>query len=78
LSDFGIARNVDDISGRTTTTMTVGTVAYCAPEQLMGEHIDGRADRYALAGSATSSRDHNCFPLQLRGRHQPPLQWRVD
>ena len=49
LADFGIARNVDDISGLTTTNMTVGTVAYSAPEQLMGEEIDGRADEYALA-----------------------------
>ena len=52
LADFGIARNVDDISGLTTTNMTVGTVAYSAPEQLMGEEIDGRADRYALAATA--------------------------
>jgi serine/threonine protein kinase, bacterial len=30
LADFGIARNVDDISGLTRTDMTVGTVAYSA------------------------------------------------
>ena len=52
LADFGIARNVDDISGLTATNMTVGTVAYAAPEQLMGEDIDGRADQYALAATA--------------------------
>ena len=52
LADFGIARNVDDISGLTTTNMTVGTVAYCAPEQLMGEDVDSRADQYALAATA--------------------------
>jgi serine/threonine-protein kinase len=40
LADFGIARNVDDISGLTTTNMTVGTVSYSAPEQLMGEVRD--------------------------------------
>ena len=44
LADFGIARSVDEISGITTTNMTVGTVAYAAPEQLMGEPVDGRAD----------------------------------
>ena len=52
LTDFGIARNVNDISGLTTTNMTVGTVAYSAPEQLLGEEIDGRADQYALAATA--------------------------
>lgn len=52
LTDFGIARSLDDISGLTTTNMTVGTVAYSAPEQLMGEEIDGRADQYALAATA--------------------------
>lgn len=52
LADFGIARNLDDISGLTVTNMTVGTVAYSAPEQLMGEDIDGRADQYALAASS--------------------------
>jgi serine/threonine protein kinase, bacterial len=52
LADFGIARDVNDISGLTATNMTVGTVAYCAPEQLLGEEIDGRADQYALAATA--------------------------
>jgi len=52
LADFGIARPLDDISGITTTNMTVGTVAYAAPEQLMGEEMDGRVDQYALAATA--------------------------
>lgn len=52
LTDFGIARNLDEISGLTTTNMTVGTVAYSAPEQLMGEDINGRTDQYALAATA--------------------------
>jgi serine/threonine-protein kinase len=51
LADFGIARPIDDTCGITTTNMTVGTVAYAAPEQLMGEPIDGRADEYALAAT---------------------------
>ncbi len=51
LADFGIARPLDDTSGLTTTNMTVGTVAYAAPEQLMGDAIDGRADQYALAAT---------------------------
>ena len=52
LTDFGIARNINDISGLTKTNMTVGTVAYSAPEQLLGEDIDGRADQYSLAATA--------------------------
>lgn len=52
LADFGIARHTDDSSGLTQTNMTVGTVSYAAPEQLMGGDIDGRADQYALAATA--------------------------
>ncbi|BBY15819.1 serine/threonine-protein kinase [Mycolicibacterium litorale] len=52
LADFGIARWVNDISGLTATNMTVGTVSYAAPEQLMGGELDGRADQYALAATA--------------------------
>src|SRR6478609_2994606 len=51
LADFGIARPLDDTSGITTTNMTVGTVAYAAPERLMGESLDGRADQYGLAAT---------------------------
>jgi serine/threonine protein kinase, bacterial len=51
LADFGIARPLVDPSGLTATNFTLGTVAYAAPEQLMGEDIDGRADQYALAAT---------------------------
>ncbi|ORA44305.1 serine/threonine protein kinase [Mycolicibacterium chubuense] len=53
LADFGIARRVGEVSSLTGTDMTVGTVAYSAPEQLTADkHIDGRADQYALAATA--------------------------
>ena len=44
LADFGIGREIAHTSGLTATNMTVGTISYAAPEQLMGESIDGRAD----------------------------------
>lgn len=52
LADFGIARAVNDPNGLTATNVTVGSVAYAAPEQLRGAPLDGRADQYALACSA--------------------------
>lgn len=52
LADFGIARALNDTTGLTATNVTVGSVAYSAPEQLRGAPLDGRADQYALACSA--------------------------
>lgn len=52
LADFGIARELGEISGLTATNMLVGTTAYCAPEQLQGLDVDGRADQYALGCTA--------------------------
>ncbi|OBF25572.1 serine/threonine protein kinase [Mycobacterium sp. ACS1612] len=52
LADFGIARRVDDTNSLTETNIAVGTVAYAAPEQLMGLTLDGRADQYSLAATA--------------------------
>ena len=51
LADFGIARPLDDDTGLTATNIALGTVAYAAPEQLMGQPLDGRADQYALAAT---------------------------
>ncbi len=52
LADFGISRELGEISGLTATNMLVGTTAYCAPEQLRGDDLDGRADQYALGCTA--------------------------
>jgi serine/threonine protein kinase, bacterial len=52
LADFGIAREIGDISGLTATNMVVGTTAYSAPEQLMGADLDARVDQYALGCTA--------------------------
>lgn len=46
--DFGIARHVRRNTALTEVGMVVGTPDYMAPEQLMGEEVDGRADLYAM------------------------------
>ena len=51
LTDFGIARRIDDVSNLTDDGVAVGTVSYIAPEQLLGKPLDGRADQYALAAT---------------------------
>lgn len=52
LADFGVARWIGKENNLTGVDMTVGTVTYAAPEQLMGDEIDGHADQYALAATA--------------------------
>ena len=52
LTDFGIGREADDVDGLTDVDIALGTVSYAAPEQLVSNVIDGRADQYALAATA--------------------------
>jgi serine/threonine-protein kinase len=48
LSDFGVVKELRS-NGSTRTGAFIGTIEYCAPEQIEGREIDARADQYALA-----------------------------
>jgi serine/threonine-protein kinase len=48
LSDFGVVKELAS-SSRTRTGGFVGTIDYCAPEQIEGRDVDERVDVYALA-----------------------------
>ncbi len=48
LSDFGVVKEAAAI-GTTRTGSFIGTIEYCAPEQIEGRDVDPRADVYALA-----------------------------
>jgi hypothetical protein len=49
LTDFGVAKWLAGESQLTRAEHIVGTADYAAPEQLLGEAVDGRTDIYALA-----------------------------
>ena len=70
--DFGIARPVERDRGRTKTGLVIGTPDYMAPEQLLGEPLDARADLYAvgvvLYECLTGRRPHDAdSPMALVG-----------
>lgn len=46
VTDFGIARIT--ASSRTKTGVVLGTPSYMSPEQLAGQHVDGRSDLFSL------------------------------
>jgi serine/threonine-protein kinase len=81
LTDFGIARSAA-AAPLTATGVLVGTVAYLAPEQVLGKPATSRSDVYALgvvgyeclAGRRPFEGDHP-FELAMKRVHQrpPPL-----
>jgi serine/threonine-protein kinase len=80
LAGFGIARRLGDTNTLTRSKVIIGTASFAAPEQLMDDTVDGRADQYALAGTAfhllTGSPPFQHFnPAVLISKHlndQPP------
>ncbi|MGZ3457748.1 MAG: serine/threonine-protein kinase [Archangium sp.] len=48
LMDFGLAKFLADDTGMTLDGRMVGTFRYMAPEQILGEPLDGRTDLYSL------------------------------
>ena len=52
LLGFGIARRLGDTNTLSRANVIIGIASYSAPEQLMDDVVDGRADQYALAGTA--------------------------
>ncbi len=67
LADFGLARRAASVASASREQGLSGTLGYVAPEQIEGDHVDGRADQYALAcvayecltGAAPFARDED-------------------
>ena len=49
LSDFGLTKAALSSASLTGTGHVLGTLNYCAPEQIQGCRVDARTDEYALA-----------------------------
>src|SRR3954453_1212388 len=48
VTDFGIARSLDDDEGLTAEGRVLGTTDYVAPEQALGHRVTGQSDLYSL------------------------------
>lgn len=52
LSDFGLSKGALSSADLTGVDRFMGTLHYCAPEQIQGRRVDARTDEYALACTA--------------------------
>jgi serine/threonine protein kinase len=79
LCDFGLAKQTSE-HGMTETGSFLGTVDYCAPEQVEGRGVDGPADLYSLgavlfhclAGQPPYPRKTDFAVLEAHLRDPPP------
>jgi hypothetical protein len=94
LSDFGVSKGATSATSLTGTGQFLGTLHYCAPEQIQGLAVDGRADQYALAcvafqlltGEAPFEREQDMAVLYAHLAEPPPslasrrpgLSWAAD
>jgi serine/threonine protein kinase len=68
LTDFGIARLLDDSVLHTRTGFTIGTASYLAPEQVRGDHLTPAVDLYSLGlvliEAGTGRRSYTGTPVE--------------
>ncbi|MFF8844307.1 serine/threonine-protein kinase [Streptomyces sp. NPDC015127] len=80
LTDFGLTKKTQSLTGFTTAGEFVGTLDYMAPEQISGRPVDGRCDLYSLAcavyecltGGPPFQRDEDVALLWAHQYDQPP------
>jgi serine/threonine protein kinase/WD40 repeat protein len=88
LTDFGLARIVEESAARTRTSMSIGTPLYMSPEQagLCREVVDGRSDVHAvgvvmyeaLTGKPPFDGESLLSVLEAVRHHHPPAPRQLD
>jgi len=81
LSDFGLSKVSLALTGLTASGQFLGTLEYTAPEQILGQQVDGRADQYGLAcatlelftGAPPFRRDQPMAMMYAHVNDPPPL-----
>jgi serine/threonine-protein kinase len=80
LSDFGLTKGALSSADLTGSDRFMGTLNYCAPEQIQSRRVDARTDEYALActafellsGGPPFSRDEDVAVLYAQLSEPPP------
>lgn len=80
LCDFGLIKRSEVETGYTRTGQFMGSIEYCAPEQIKGEEVDARTDVYSLGcvlhecltGFPPFRRDTEIATLYAHLQEKPP------